>query len=93
LNNYRKGSAGVNVAGLKTTAKFAEMNLNITKETLMVKEFSSKTALRISSESVQIHKKDGYSDVISVERDMREAKIFKIDRRNSEILNLIVTRE
>jgi alkylation response protein AidB-like acyl-CoA dehydrogenase len=76
-----------------SAAKLAEMNLNITKEASMAKAFSSKTALKVATEAVQIHGGDGYTDVFPVERYMRDAKFFQIGGGTSEIQNLIVARE
>ncbi|MFX1233547.1 MAG: acyl-CoA dehydrogenase family protein [Promethearchaeota archaeon] len=66
---------------------------NITKEASMAKTFSSKTALEITSEAVQIHGGDGYTNTFSVERYMRDAKFFQIGGGTSEIQNLIIARE
>ena len=74
-------------------AKLNEMNMNITKEASMAKVFSSKTAVEITSEAVQIHGGDGYTDDYSVERYMRDAKFFMIGGGTSEIQNLIIARE
>jgi alkylation response protein AidB-like acyl-CoA dehydrogenase len=74
-------------------AKLAEMNLNITKEASMAKAFSSKSAVEIASEAVQIHGGDGYTDDYSVERYMRDAKFFMIGGGTTEIQNLIIARE
>jgi alkylation response protein AidB-like acyl-CoA dehydrogenase len=61
-----------------SAAKLAEMNKNIIKEASMAKVFSSKAAVEITSEAVQIHGGIGYTDVYSVERYMRDAKFFMI---------------
>ena len=76
-----------------SAAKLVEMNLDITKEASMAKAFSSKTALKIASEAIQIHGGDGYTDVYPAERYMRDAKFFQIGGGTSEIQNLIVARE
>ena len=76
-----------------SAAKLAEMNKNITKEASMAKAFSSKSAVEITSEAVQIHGGDGYTDNYSVERYMRDAKFFMIGGGTSEIQNLVVARE
>jgi alkylation response protein AidB-like acyl-CoA dehydrogenase len=69
------------------------MNMNIIAQASMAKAFSSKIALGIASETVQIHKGDGYTDIYPVERYMRDAKFFQIGGGTSEIQNLIVARE
>ncbi len=74
-------------------AKLAEMNKNIIKEASMAKVFSSKAAVEITSEAVQIHGGIGYTDVYSVERYMRDAKFFMIGGGTSEIQNLVIARE
>ncbi len=74
-------------------AKLAEMNEKIIKEASMAKAFSSKAAVEITSEAVQIHGGIGYTDVYSVERYMRDAKFFMIGGGTSEIQNLVIARE
>ena len=59
----------------------------------MAKAFSSKVALEITSEAVQIHGGNGYTDVYDVERYMRDARFFQIGGGTSEIQKLIVARE
>jgi len=76
-----------------SAAKLAEMNKNIIKEASMAKTFSSKAAVEITSEAVQIHGGIGYTDVYSVERYMRDAKFFMIGGGTSEIQNLVIARE
>jgi alkylation response protein AidB-like acyl-CoA dehydrogenase len=66
---------------------------DITKEASMAKTFSSKTALEITSEAVQIHGGDGYTDCYPVERYMRDAKFFQIGGGTTEIQNLVIARE
>jgi alkylation response protein AidB-like acyl-CoA dehydrogenase len=85
----------LNAARLLTysAAKLAEMNRNITKEASMAKAFSSKSAVEIASEAVQIHGGDGYTDDFPVERYMRDAKFFMIGGGTTEIQNLIIARE
>jgi alkylation response protein AidB-like acyl-CoA dehydrogenase len=76
-----------------SAAKLGEMKRDLTKEASMAKAFSSKTAVEITSEAVQIHGGDGYTDLYSVERYMRDAKFFQIGGGTSEIQNLIIARE
>ena len=59
----------------------------------MSKAFASKMVVEITSEAVQIHGGDGYTDVYSVERYMRDAKFFQIGGGTSEIQNLVIARE
>jgi len=76
-----------------SAAQLAEMNKNITKEASMAKAFSSKCAVEITSEAVQIHGGAGYTDDYSVERYMRDAKFFMIGGGTTEIQNLVIARE
>lgn len=76
-----------------SAAKLSEMNVNFTKEASMAKAYSSKTALEITSEAVQIHGGNGYTDNYPVERYMRDAKFFMIGGGTTEIQNLIIARE
>ena len=76
-----------------SAAKLADLDLKFTKEASMAKVFSSKTAMEVSTEGVQIHGGDGYTDVYSAERYMRDAKFFQIGGGTSEIQNLIIARE
>jgi alkylation response protein AidB-like acyl-CoA dehydrogenase len=76
-----------------SAAKLSEMNKSITKEASMAKSFSSKSAVEITSEAVQIHGGDGYTDNYAVERYMRDAKFFQIGGGTSEIQNLVIARE
>jgi alkylation response protein AidB-like acyl-CoA dehydrogenase len=76
-----------------SAARLAEMNKNIIKEASMAKSFSSKSAVEITSEAVQIHGGDGYTDDYSVERYMRDAKFFQIGGGTTEIQNLVIARE
>lgn len=76
-----------------SAAKLAESNLNITKEASMAKSFSSKSALEITSNAVQIHGGNGYTDNFAVERYMRDARFFQIGGGTTEIQDLIIARE
>ncbi|MFX0009018.1 MAG: acyl-CoA dehydrogenase family protein [Candidatus Hermodarchaeota archaeon] len=74
-------------------AKLYEKGNNVIKEASMAKAFSSKVALEITSEAVQIHGGDGYTDIYDVERYMRDARFFQIGGGTTEIQKLIVARE
>lgn len=76
-----------------SAAQLKEMNRDITKEASMAKAFSSKMAVEIASEAVQIHGGDGYTDMYPAERYMRDAKFYQIGGGTSEIQNLIIARE
>jgi alkylation response protein AidB-like acyl-CoA dehydrogenase len=74
-------------------AKLYEMGYDITKEASSAKAFSSKAALEITSEAVQIHGGNGYTNLSSVERYMRDARFFQIGGGTTEIQKLIIARE
>ncbi|NVM30181.1 MAG: acyl-CoA/acyl-ACP dehydrogenase [Candidatus Helarchaeota archaeon] len=76
-----------------SAGKLATQNLNYTKEASMAKAFSSKSAVEIALEAVQIHGGEGYTDNYPVERYLRDAKFFQIGGGTSEIQNLIIARE
>lgn len=76
-----------------SAAKLAEMEVSFTKEASMAKVYSSKTALKVASEAVQIYGGSGYTDSYPIERYMRDAKFFQIGGGTSEIQNLIIARE
>jgi len=76
-----------------SAAKLADLNVNVTKEASMAKVFSSKTAVEIALEAVQIHGGNGYTNNFSVERYLRDAKFFMIGGGTSEIQSLIIARE
>ena len=76
-----------------SAARLHELKINVTKEASMAKAFSSKSAVEIASEAVQIHGGDGYTDNYSVERYLRDAKFFMIGGGTSEIQNLVIARE
>ena len=76
-----------------STSKLHELGNNVTKEASMSKVFASKMAVEITSEAVQIHGGDGFTDDFSVERYFRDAKFFMIGGSTSEIQNLIIARE
>jgi alkylation response protein AidB-like acyl-CoA dehydrogenase len=74
-------------------AKLYEIGSNVTKDASMAKAFSSETAVKITSEAVQIYGGAGYTDLYTVERYLRDARFFQIGGGTSEIQKLIVARE
>jgi alkylation response protein AidB-like acyl-CoA dehydrogenase len=65
----------------------------ITKLASMAKEFSSRVAVDVANEAVQIHGGAGYVDDFDVERFYRDAKILQIYEGTTEIQKTIVARE
>jgi len=60
------------------------------KEAAMAKLFASETAMRATTKAVQIHGGYGYTKEYTVERLMREAKLFEIVEGTSEIQRLVI---
>ncbi|MGZ4141874.1 MAG: acyl-CoA dehydrogenase family protein [Actinomycetota bacterium] len=58
----------------------------------MAKLFASDTAMRVTTDSVQIHGGYGYVDEFPVERYMREAKVLQIVEGTNQIQRLVIGR-
>ena len=59
----------------------------------MAKLYASEAAMKITSESIQIHGGYGYVKDYDVERFFRDAKILEIGEGTSEIQRIIIARE
>ena len=70
-----------------------DQNKDIIKEAAMAKLFASETAMRVTTEAIQIHGGYGYVKEYEVERYFRDAKILEIGEGTSEIQRLIISRE
>ena len=66
--------------------------LNYDKEGAMAKVFASETAMKSSTEAVQIHGGYGFVKEYHVERLMRDAKITQIYEGTSEIQRIVISR-
>jgi alkylation response protein AidB-like acyl-CoA dehydrogenase len=66
--------------------------LDYDKEGAMAKVFSSETAMKTSTEAVQIHGGYGFVKEYHVERLMRDAKITQIYEGTSEIQRIVISR-
>jgi alkylation response protein AidB-like acyl-CoA dehydrogenase len=58
----------------------------------MAKLFASETAMKVTTEAVQIHGGYGYVKEYHVERLMRDAKITQIYEGTSEIQRIVISR-
>jgi hypothetical protein len=58
----------------------------------MAKLFGSDTAMRVTTDAVQIHGGYGYVDEFPVERYMREAKVLQIVEGTNQIQRLVIGR-
>ena len=66
--------------------------MNYDKEGAMAKVFASETAMKSSTEAVQIHGGYGFVKEYHVERLMRDAKITQIYEGTSEIQRIVISR-
>ncbi len=64
-----------------------------TKFAAMAKAFAADTAMRVTTDAVQIHGGYGYSCEYPVEKLMRDAKIYQIYEGTSQIQRLIIAKE
>ncbi len=65
---------------------------DIIKEAAMAKLFASETAMRTTTEAIQVHGGYGYVKEYDVERYFRDAKILEIGEGTSEIQRLIIAK-
>lgn len=66
---------------------------SITKSSAMAKAFSSKVAMEVTVEAVQVHGGYGFVKEYHVERLMRDAKITQIYEGTTEIQKIVISRE
>ncbi len=74
-------------------AYLKDQHKDYSKASAMAKLFSSKTAMWVTTEAVQIHGGYGYVKEFHVERLMRDAKITQIYEGTSEIQKIVISRE
>ena len=70
-----------------------DKNEDYSKWSAMAKLYSSKVAMRTTTEAVQIHGGYGYVREYHVERMMRDAKITEIYEGTSEIQKIVISRK
>ena len=68
----------------------ASNGLSYSKESAMAKLFASETAMKVTTQAVQIHGGYGYTRDYPVERMMRDAKITEIYEGTSEIQRMVI---
>ncbi|MBB5346403.1 acyl-CoA dehydrogenase [Desulfoprunum benzoelyticum] len=68
----------------------ASAGLSYSTESAMAKLFASETAMKVTTQAVQIHGGYGYTREFPVERMMRDAKITEIYEGTSEIQRLVI---
>jgi alkylation response protein AidB-like acyl-CoA dehydrogenase len=74
-------------------ARLKDEGRDYAKAAAMAKLYASETAMRVTTEAVQIHGGYGYVQEYHVERLMRDAKITQIYEGTSEIQKLVIARE
>jgi alkylation response protein AidB-like acyl-CoA dehydrogenase len=62
------------------------------EETMIAKYFTSKIAMEIATDAVQVHGGNGCYNKYPVERLFREAKILEIVEGTTQVLNLIIAK-
>lgn len=67
--------------------------LPMTKEAAMAKYYASETAVKNSTEAVQIFGGNGYSKDFPVEKFYRDSKLCTIGEGTSEVQKLVISRE
>ncbi|MGE4559112.1 MAG: acyl-CoA dehydrogenase [Desulfobulbus sp.] len=68
----------------------ASAGLSYSQESAMAKLFASETAMRVTTQSVQLHGGYGYTREFPVERMMRDAKITEIYEGTSEVQRIVI---
>ena len=66
---------------------------NVAKEAAMAKLFASETAMKVTTEAIQVLGGYGYVKEYDVERFFRDAKILEIGEGTSEVQRIIISRE
>lgn len=69
----------------------ASAGLSFGQESAMAKLFASETAMKVSTQAVQLHGGYGYTRDYPVERMMRDAKITELYEGTSEIQRLVIS--
>lgn len=68
----------------------ASNGLSYSQESAMAKLFASETAMRVTTQAVQLHGGYGYTREFPVERMMRDAKITEIYEGTSEVQRVVI---
>ena len=69
-----------------------DMHMDYGLSSAMAKLFSSRVAMRVTTEAVQVHGGYGYVKEYHVERLMRDAKITQIYEGTSEVQKIVISR-
>ncbi|HEV8617124.1 MAG TPA: acyl-CoA dehydrogenase [Methylomirabilota bacterium] len=74
-------------------ATLKDAGLPYTKEASMAKLFAAETAMKVTTDAIQVHGGYGYIRETEVERYFRDAKITQIYEGTSQIQKLVIARE
>lgn len=69
-----------------------DQGLNVIKEAAMAKLFASETAMRVTTEAIQVHGGYGYVKEYGVERYFRDAKVLEIGEGTSEVQRIVIAK-
>ncbi|MCP3929728.1 MAG: acyl-CoA dehydrogenase [Bacteroidetes bacterium] len=75
------------------SAWLKDQGLDYSTASAMAKLFASETAMRVTTEAVQVHGGYGYVKEYHVERLMRDAKITQIYEGTSEVQRIVISRD
>jgi acyl-CoA dehydrogenase len=75
------------------SAKMLDAKLKATKFSSMAKRFAADTAMKVTTDAVQIFGGYGYTKEYPVEKLMRDAKLLQIYEGTSQIQRLVIARE
>ena len=73
-------------------ARRRDAGMPFSKHAAMAKLFASDSAMRVTTDAVQIHGGYGYVDEFPVERYMREAKVLQIVEGTNQVQRLVIGR-
>ena len=74
-------------------AWLADQGIRNSKEAAMAKAFAADTAMRVTTDAVQIYGGMGYTKWHPVEKLMRDAKVIQIYEGTAQIMRLIIARQ
>jgi acyl-CoA dehydrogenase len=74
-------------------AWLADQGVRNSKEAAMAKAFAADTAMRVTTDAVQIYGGMGYTKWHPVEKLMRDAKVIQIYEGTAQIMRLVIARQ
>lgn len=75
------------------SARLLDAKVRATVESSMAKRFAADTAMRVTTDAVQIYGGYGYTKEYPVEKLMRDAKLLQIYEGTSQIQRVVIARE